>query len=233
MSQYPATFCIKMKYRYFIEFSNILLFISRVFSRGVFILTTETIVHKLKNGDIQVLRLIYELFYKSVFQAAFFITDDANLAEDTVHEVFLLLPNKIEQLKDPSRLEAWLCRIAANTARNIIRDRSKERTFLEENVVYYPDNQSNSPDVILLDNEEKQIIREYIRRLKPDHKHVVYLKYYSELPVDEISAALGIPAGTVKTRLFRAREKIRKLIDPESGLSCHKIKALKEPEGVK
>ena len=64
---------------------------------------TETIVSKIKSGDTQALRFVYELFYKPVYQVAYYITNDTGLAEDTVHEVFLKLQYKINQLEDPSR----------------------------------------------------------------------------------------------------------------------------------
>lgn len=154
----------------------------------------ETIVQKLKNGDIQVLQLVYELFYKSVFRAAFFITNDTSLAEDAVHEVFLKLTSRIGQLEDPSKLEAWLCRMASNTTRDIVRHRSRSALFAESRNVY-SDNQRISPEIVQLINEEKQVIKQYIERLQPEHKIVIYLKYYQYLPVDEISKILGIPAG--------------------------------------
>ncbi|MGQ9558093.1 MAG: RNA polymerase sigma factor [Desulfurispora sp.] len=52
---------------------------------------TETIVQKLKKGDVQAFRFVYELFYKSAFKAAFFICNDFGLAEDATHEAFLKL----------------------------------------------------------------------------------------------------------------------------------------------
>lgn len=98
-------------------------------------MNTETIIAKIKSGDVQALRFVYELFYRPVYQAAFYITKDTGLAEDAVHEVFLKIKYKIEQLNDPSKLEAWLCRMAVNTARDIIRHRSKN-TFYMRNPGY-------------------------------------------------------------------------------------------------
>ena len=191
----------------------------------------DNIVHKLKNGDVQALRLVYELFYKPAFRAAYFITNDTGLAEDAVHEVFLKLQNKIEQLEEPSKLESWLCRIASNTARDIVRQRSKSTLFAEARDVYSY-NQLISPETLLLINEEKRSIKEYIGHLQTDQKQVVYLKYYEEMSINEICSFLEIPAGTVKSRLIRAREEIRKLLDIEGYTSRHKLKsALDSEEG--
>ena len=72
---------------------------------------TEIFVQKIKNNDLEVIRLVYELFSKLIFKAAFFITNDTGLAEDIVHEVFVKLPKKIGQLEDPSKLGTWLRRM--------------------------------------------------------------------------------------------------------------------------
>jgi len=194
-------------------------------------LKEETIVQKLKNGDMQILRLVYELFYKSVYQAAFFITSDPSLAEDAVHEVFLKLPSRIEQLEDPSKLEAWLCRMASNTARDIIRRHSRSDLFAGARDVC-PDNQAGSPETTLLANEDKTTIKQYIERLQPEYKIVIYLKYYQDLKIEEISKILGIPLGTVKSRLIRAREELRKIIETEN-LNRQNISGLPDRKGVK
>ncbi len=180
----------------------------------------KTIVQKLKNGDNEVLKLVYELFYKSTFQAALFITSDPNLAEDAVHDTFLKLRDKIDQLEDPSKLGAWLCRIAANIAKDLMSDRVK-CTSLVEPLDKYQDKKLISPETVLLDKEAKQLIRQVIERLRPGYRQIIYLKYYEDMSVNEISKTLGLPAGTVKSRLFHARREIRKLIEPKTGFNRH------------
>lgn len=190
---------------------------------------TETIVAKIKSGDVQALRFVYELFYRPVYQAAYYITNDTGLAEDAVHEVFLKIKYKIEQLEDPSSLEAWLCRMAVNTARDIIRHRSRNTFYMETRGVY-SDNQLLSPETILLIEEDKQMIKQKINCLQPEYRQILYLKYYREMSCDEISAALGLPVGTVKSRLFHARQKIRELIEPESKFPHHNTMKLNSEE---
>ncbi|OPY57654.1 MAG: ECF RNA polymerase sigma factor SigW [Pelotomaculum sp. PtaU1.Bin035] len=177
----------------------------------------ETIVKKLKNGDSHAFKLVYELFYKQVYQAAFFVTSDAGMAEDIVHETFLKLMDKIEQIKDPSKLEAWLCRIATNKARDIIHHRSVMTLFAEARDIY-SDNQLISPETVLLEKERKQILQQQIRILQPEHKLILYLKYYKDMSVNEISTETGIPAGTVKSRLARAREAFKRHLNRNSSV---------------
>lgn len=172
---------------------------------------SEIVLKKLKSGDRRAFRLVCELFYKQVYQAAFFITDDAGLAEDVACEAFLKLMEKIDQIKDPSKLEAWMCRIAANKAGDIIRRRSAAAPFAGARDIYL-DNQLIPPDTVLLEKERKQIIQQQIESLQPEHKQVFYLKYCKDMSVQEISAEIGIPAGTVKSRLARAREEFKRIM---------------------
>lgn len=183
-------------------------------------MNTETIVSKIKSGDVQTLRFVYELFYRPVYQAAYYITNDTGLAEDTVHEVFLKIKHKIEQLEDPSKLEAWLCRMAVNTARDIIRHRSRNTLYMETRGIY-SENQLLSPETILVIEEDKQVFKQKINCLQPEYRQILYLKYYREMSCEEISRALGLPVGTVKSRLFHARQKIRKLTEPEGNFPHH------------
>lgn len=203
-----------------------------VISGEVFWLKPEAIVEKLKNGDTQAFRFIYELFYKAAFKAAFFIARDPGLAEDAVHEAFLKVPSKIGQLEDPSKLGTWLRRMSSNAARDIVRQRSKSTLFDEAGGIY-SDNQLTSPEMALIENEDKLIIMKNIDRLQPDYKIVIQLKYYQEMTIDEISTALGIPVGTVKSRLFSARKEIKKLLEPEDLFNRPKVVGLNDPEGVK
>lgn len=171
----------------------------------------KSIICKIKSGDIEVLKLVYELFYKSTFQAAFFVTRDTGLAEDVVHEVFLKINQKINQLEDPSKLGSWLCRISMNTARDLIRKRSKI-TLYEDARNAYNEQQLDSPEYALLVKEEQQIIKYYIQKLNPKYRRVIYLKYFEGFTVKEISVILELPIGTVKTHLFQARSEINKLL---------------------
>jgi RNA polymerase sigma-70 factor (ECF subfamily) len=80
------------------------------------------------------------MFYKPLFQAAFFIVNDVGLAEDVVHEVFLKLHHKIDQLQDPSKLGVWLRRMAVNKAWDMVRSRAKG-TLIPEAKIGYTDEQ--------------------------------------------------------------------------------------------
>lgn len=178
-------------------------------------------MERLKDGDRQALEDVYRLFYDSVFQAAFFVIKDSGLAEDVVHDVFLKVYNKIEQVRDPAKLEYWLRRIAINEARGMLRQRSKWVPLSGHE--RHDDDQSLSPEHSLLTQEDRAIMEAIMAHLKPAHRQAVYLKYFEDLSLAEIGAALKISVSTVKTRLFHARQKIRKLLKPKRHPERHII----------
>ncbi|SHF39686.1 RNA polymerase sigma-70 factor, ECF subfamily [Desulfofundulus australicus DSM 11792] len=192
----------------------------------------ETLLQKLKNKDPQALRFLYEMFYKPLFQAAFFIVNDVGLAEDVVHEVFLKLHHKIDQLQDPSKLGVWLRRMAVNTAWDMVRNRAKS-TLIPETEIGYAGEQFISPELICLDKEERLLVQKALRGLQPDHRIVLYLKYYEDMSIDQISNFLNIPVNTVKSRLIRARMELKKLLYKERVESCHFKDELTDTKGVK
>ena len=177
----------------------------------------ENIVSNIKSSDFQTCKLVYKLYYKPVYQVAYCIVNDSSLAEDIAHEVFLKMKHKIDQLQDPAKLKAWLCRIAINKAKDVIRKQAKVTSYQDswERRADANDYQI-SPETFLLMQEDKNMIKEKINCLCPTYQKILHLKYYLEMSCEQISDSLDLPLGTVKSRLFHARKKIRELIELDS-----------------
>ncbi|ABZ83159.1 conserved hypothetical protein [Heliomicrobium modesticaldum Ice1] len=168
----------------------------------------EELIETLKAGGTDGLRLAYEQFYRSVYQAAFFILRDPGLAEDVTHDVFLKLGERIGQLRDPAKLESWLCQMAVNSARDLLRRRGRNVLCAEirdEGVAFA----EGSPEAATEKQEQSSILRQCISRLPPDYRSVIYLRFYLDQSIEQISATLDIPSGSVKSRLSRAKQRIR------------------------
>lgn len=169
------------------------------------------IIEKLKNGDISAFKIIYELYSKKIFSVAVLVTRDERLAEDVVQEVFIKINEKITRLDDVSRIEAWLCRIAYNKAIDVMRNRSKSVLCSDVREIL-PVNSSVTPENIAMENEDKEELIRLINSLQIEYKQVLYLKYFLDLSVIKISYVLGIPEGTVRSRLTRARTVLKKML---------------------
>jgi len=146
----------------------------------------------------------------AAYRLARAILRDATDAQDATHDAFEHAWRKWSTLRDPSRFEPWFDRILVNTCRDRLRSARRQATDISVEVALAsgdPFGQAN--DRALLSNA--------IAGLSPDHRVVVALRYFSDLPVEEIASRLGIPPGTVQSRLHYALKRLHVAIDAADG----------------
>lgn len=141
---------------------------------------------------------------RSMFRAARAILDCDADAEDAVGEAVLLAWRAFPKLKHPNAARCWLLKI---TVRSAYGQRRKQRR-----VVYMDDLSQTAGSV---PPPEPSGLWDAVLLLPEDQRLAVMLYYYEDLPVAEIAKTLGIPQGTVKSRLSRGRERLRALLREE------------------
>jgi RNA polymerase sigma-70 factor (ECF subfamily) len=151
------------------------------------------------------LRNIYVEYQNLVYSVAVSIIKDVQLAEDIVQEVFLTLYFKSGSIRDRNKIKHWLARTTANRAIDYLRRSQKVVALSEDFFIQLPDNTRADPGLEMDKNELAREIHKAINRLPEEMKILVILYYFLELPQKEIAATMGLPQGTVKTRLRRAR----------------------------
>jgi RNA polymerase sigma-70 factor (ECF subfamily) len=137
------------------------------------------------------------------YRLATLILGDRTDAEDATHDAFVTAWKHWGSLRDPDRFEAWFGKILVNVCRDRLR-RSRRHEVrdvadISEELLAAP--ADGDPAVAAADHDA---VGRGLARLEPDQRIVLVLRYYRDLPVDEISARMGIPAGTVKSRLHYA-----------------------------
>ena len=135
------------------------------------------------------------------------ILRDPAEAQDATHDAYVQAWRKWATLRDPSRFEAWFDRILVNTCRNRLQRESrwKARDISDEVVAA-----SGDPYRQTLDRD---VLGTALLLLSPDHRIVITLRYYLDLAIEDIAARLGIPAGTVQSRLHYALQRLQAVID--------------------
>ena len=128
-------------------------------------------------------------------------------AEDLAQEVFLLAFRRLGQLHDGSRFSPWLSRIAENTARNWHRRRMVQIRFEELLTKEWNEPDANESTA---EREARMMVREAIRRLSDAHRDVIEHHYYKDRSYAETAHQLGLEVNTVRSRLQKARQRIRK-----------------------
>ncbi len=169
----------------------------------------EWLVVNCQQGDRKALELLVKRWDSRILRRVYLTTQDATASKDISQEVWITIIRKLKSLKDPGAFEWWSLRIATAKAIDWIRanqlSRRREetrRTAQEE----FMENQETPSDEILLQ------LRVAIGEL-PDQQQVVVRMFYQEnLDILSIGRILDIPAGTVKSRLFKAREKLKKML---------------------
>jgi RNA polymerase sigma-70 factor (ECF subfamily) len=135
------------------------------------------------------------------------ILRDPAEAQDATHDAFVQAWRKWSTLRDPARFEQWFDRILVNTCRNRLQRASRwQAKDISAEVVAVagdPFSQTNDRDAL----------GSAMANLSADHRIVVALRYYRDLPVDEIATRLDIPAGTVQSRLHYALKRLHAAMD--------------------
>lgn len=147
---------------------------------------------------------------QAVFRFAYLLLGDADDAEDIAQETFLRAWNNLQRF-DPARpLRPWLLSIAANLSRN--RRRSAGRYLAALTRAFREQPKETPPDELSVQNTESNELWRAVQQLELPDQQIVYLRCFLDLPVSETAEVLKIADGTVKSRLSRALEKLRKII---------------------
>lgn len=177
------------------------------------------LISRIQERDGKAFELLYARHKARVLRYLHSIVRDAHAADDLMQEVFLRLWTRAEQWKGSGPLNAWLLRIATNLALNHMRSvrRRRQRPLQiqlanaeddEENLMpgWMIDTAALGPDVILEHAEASQRLLHLVNDLSEKHRQVLRLVHEAEMDTSAVAEALGIPEGTVKSRLHFARK---------------------------
>jgi len=175
------------------------------------------LIHHLRVGDLEALGVLYDRHGTVVLRTALAITQDRCAAQDIVQDVFLQLLKSIV-IVDPSRpLRPWLYRVTINLCYSFHRRRTWSLISVDQvvNVLISP---RLSPENEALERESQEAVTAAMKELPWEQRVVVVLFYLNEIPVHEIAELLDCPEGTVKSRLYYSRRKLRKILQGEEQL---------------
>jgi RNA polymerase sigma-70 factor, ECF subfamily len=151
------------------------------------------------------IRLADEHLDKAYRLARAILRDPAE-SQDATHDAFVQAWRKWSTLRDPARFEQWFDRILVNTCRDRLRATRWQATDISAEVALSTGNHVGH-------TEDRAVIGTAIAALSPDHQVVVALRFYRDLTIDDIAARLGIPSGTVQSRLHYALKRLHEAID--------------------
>ena len=173
----------------------------------------STLIRHAMNGDAAAWESLVQAHQESVFRLAYLLLGDPDDAEDTAQESFLRAWKYLKRFDRARPLRPWLLSITANLARNRRRSAGRYlaalmRAFREEPVSVRIEEKS-------LQNLEANELWQAVQNLNLTDQQIIYLRFFLDLSVTETAQVLQVAAGTVKSRLSRAIEKLRSIIQQD------------------
>jgi RNA polymerase sigma-70 factor (ECF subfamily) len=190
--------------------------------------TDLPLVHAAQQGDLAAFESLVAKHQRRMLNIAFRIIDEYEDACEVVQDAFLSAYRNLQGFRQESLFSTWLTAITMNLSKNrlkqVRRKRLREPLSLDAPIPtndgeVLPDPPSKEPSV--LDQMEKQDVKnkvqDCIRALEPDFREVLVLRDMQDLAYEEIGVALKLAVGTVKSRLFRAREAVKECLKKAMG----------------
>jgi RNA polymerase sigma-70 factor (ECF subfamily) len=185
----------------------------------------KKLVRRARGGDQEAFRLLLREYQTPVFNLALRILRSREDAEDASQEVFVKVYNALHQYDPRYAFRSWIFRITHNLCIDYIRRRKMSTLSLDAPVAGpegemewdLPDPDAIDPSEAASAGEEREMIERAIEKLGPTLRSAITLRHLEGLRYDEIAEILEIPLGTVKVRIFRAREMLAKFLSRPLG----------------
>lgn len=173
--------------------------------------TEEELVLLLQNKDQQAFSYLYDNYSAALNGIIYRIVENKELTEDILQEAFLKIWNNFSNYNaGKGRLFTWML----NITRNLTIDTLRSKGYKKQNKISGDTNSvSNSTnDKNIVEKFDGMDIRKHLINLKPEQKNIIDLAYFGGYTQDEISKEIGIPLGTVKTRMRSAMIELKKIL---------------------
>jgi RNA polymerase sigma-70 factor (ECF subfamily) len=186
----------------------------------------KELIDRARAGDADAYGELVNMHQDRIYNAAYYLLSDREKARDVTQDVFLRAYEKLEGFRGEAKFGTWIYSIMLNMVRNLWRKRSRRSTMVRLDKDRSDEHEGGSPDppsprngpFETMDRQERaELVREGIDRLKDPQKEVLVLRDIEGLPYDRIADVLDMPMGTVKSRLYRARESLKNELEPLFG----------------
>jgi len=182
------------------------------------------LVLQCRNGDKKAFSLLVKRWHQKFCKQAYWYTKDKDLAKDIAQESWIIIFRKLDTIKDPNSFGSWALSILNRKAIDALRKEKRidtkshsyhENPQVENDAIENNKNVDNCNNNI--DTDSSRIIMNSIKKLPENQQVVLRLFYVEEYSVVEISSILKVSKGTVKSRLFYAREKLKSHLNLPKG----------------
>jgi RNA polymerase sigma-70 factor, ECF subfamily len=181
----------------------------------------EELVRLVQQGDRQAFDLLVQKYQFRIIKLVTRYVHDPAEAMDVAQESFIKAYKALERFRGDSAFYTWLYRIAINTAKNHVFAQAKrgfelnvEIIDIDQTLTKFQLREFGTPEKIMLNEEIEQAVLSVIEHLPKDLRTAIMLREREGLTYEEIAGVMACPIGTVRSRIFRAREVIERKIRP-------------------
>ena len=190
------------------------------------------LVQRAQQGDLRAFEMLVVRYRRRIERLIGRLSRDPDLVQDLAQETFLRAWRALPQFRGDSAFYTWLYRIAVNTARKTLADLRRDPVFTEsalapagyDDETFRPEMEpstADTPEALLASREIAAAVNAAVERLSEDLRQAVVLREIEGLRYEEIAEIMNCPIGTVRSRIFRAREaisqRLRPLLDTRDG----------------
>ena len=180
----------------------------------------ELVIRATQKKDQQAFAELMDKYKDSIYYMLLKMVNNNDDAEDLTLEAFGKAFNRLHQYTPNFAFSTWLFKIATNNCIDFLRKKKKNVMSIDNRI---PNNDGDdfmfeikseglTPEQLTMNDQKIQLMRQYVKKLKPRYEILVEMRYFKEMSYDEISDELNLPLGTVKAQLFRAREFLYNII---------------------
>lgn len=168
-------------------------------------------INEVLGGDRQAYAQLVDRYQQYVFTLAYRLVPNREDAEEIAQDSFVKAYRYLADFRQESKFSTWLYTIVQRNAISFLRKKQLDTQPVDNQELLVQDNSSSLR--LLQSKSEKQMINAALTKLKPDEASVISLFYLQEQSLEEIGQILGIESGAAKVRLFRARQKLKQIIE--------------------
>ena len=174
----------------------------------------ELVLRATNNKDQQAFSDLMDKYKDPIYYMLLKMVNNNDDAEDLTLEAFGKAFNRLNQYTPNFAFSTWLFKIATNNCIDFLRKKKKNVMSIDNRVsnndgeeyMFEIKSDGMTPEQIAMNEQNIQLMRQYVKKLKPRYEILVEMRYFKEMSYEEISIELNLPLGTVKAQLFRARE---------------------------
>lgn len=179
-------------------------------------------IEEARNGSQKAYRTLYNTYYRLIRYIIYNSIKDEEVTTELVEITFIKAFEKLNSFTESISFEAWLKTVAVNTVIDYLRRKKNENINIsldDENYTVQITEENRDPESDIIKSESLELLRIALSKLRYKYKNILELRYFKELSYEQISKELGVPVGTVKSDLNKAKRRLKQIFQKLSNIN--------------